>query len=145
MDAEISSTGKMNFADIVPGATVRLCMLSGAQFLAIKDFIMIVCGTDENVSMKMWETLPKLLKDELRKFRAVRDFGDGSGCEPIIEFVGALKLLHWLPGSKAKYMRTQIIEILKRYYFCHKPDLDDVQPTVAYQHQVKKVRDRRCK
>lgn len=51
--------------------------------------------------------------------------------QPTITFPGALKLIMWLPGEKAKIFRSKIAEILKRYFAGDLTLLDDIQANAA--------------
>ena len=45
------------FDEIVPGATVRLVVMKGTQYLSIRDLIMYLCDKDNKQAAQIWERL----------------------------------------------------------------------------------------
>ena len=45
------------FDEIVPGATVRFCVIDGVQYLSIRDMIMHVCGKDQHDAARTWREM----------------------------------------------------------------------------------------
>ena len=105
------------FDDIVPGARVRVCVMDGVQYLSIRDMIMCVCGKDNKRACETWDNLSQSKKDEVSDFFGNFQFpGKGQSVQPVISFVGALRLIMFLPGEAAKKYRASMAEILRRYY-----------------------------
>ena len=105
------------FDEIVPGATVRFCVIDGVQYLSIRDLIMCVCMKDNRRAIETWDRLSQNKKDEVSAFCAEKKFpGSGQSEQPVITFVGALKLIMFLPGEAAKKHRGAMTDILRRYY-----------------------------
>ena len=42
------------FEEIVPGATVRVAVIDGVQYLSIRDIIMCVCGKNATGTKGVW-------------------------------------------------------------------------------------------
>jgi hypothetical protein len=115
------------FDEIVPGATVRFCVIDGVQFLSIRDLIMCVCMKDNRRAIETWDRLSQNKKDEVTAFCAEKKFpGSGQSEQPVITFVGALKLIMFLPGEAAKKHRGAMTEILRRYYAGDASLIDEV-------------------
>ena len=105
------------FDDIVAGATVRLAEIGGLQYLSIRDIIMHVCGKDCNDAAQFWRRMSDDKVSELKTFCSNFKFpGRGQQDQPMITFPGALKLLMFLPGEKAKTHRSSMVTILTRYF-----------------------------
>lgn len=105
------------FDDIVAGATVRFTIIDGKQYLSIRDIIMHVCDKDKDQAGAVWRTLSDLKKNEVREFLSNFQFpGRGQQDQPVITFPGAIKLLMFLPGEKAKTHRSTMVSILTRYF-----------------------------
>jgi hypothetical protein len=103
--------------EIVPGATVRFCVMDGVQYLSIRDFIMCVCGKNNKRACETWDNINQTLKDELSEWIGTFQFpGRGQLDQPVITFMGALKLMMYLPGDTAKQHRSLMIDILRRYF-----------------------------
>ena len=105
------------FDEIVAGSTVRLISIDGLQYLSIRDIIMHVCDKDGDHSGAVWRNLSDSKKSELREFLSNFKFpGRGQQEQPVITFPGAIKLLMFLPGEKAKMHRSTMVTILTRYF-----------------------------
>jgi hypothetical protein len=102
--------------EIVPGSSVRMCVLDDLQHLSIRDTIMYFGGKTPKTANKTWENLSDSRKQEVAN--NVRHFkfpGQGQTEQPVITFKGALKLIMWIGGEKAKDMRAAMVSILSRY------------------------------
>ena len=105
------------FDDIVAGATVRFAEIDGVQYLSIRDIIMHLCDKNLNDAGAVWRNLADQKKNELQQFLLNFKFpGRGQQDQPMITFPGALKLLMFLPGEKAKTHRSSMVTILTRYF-----------------------------
>ena len=105
------------FDEIVPGATVRFCVIDGVQYLSIRDMIMHVCGKDQHDAARTWrEMKPERVSEVGRCLSSFHFPGQGQSEQPVITFVGALKLIMFLPGEAAKKHRGAMTDILRRYY-----------------------------
>lgn len=127
-----SGMSLMQFDELVAGATVRFTFVDGVQYLSVRDFIMVVCDQDQDRAGKTWRNLSEDRKNEVRQYLTNFKFtGRGQQIQPTITFPGALKLIMWLPGEKAKTFRTTICGILKRYFAGDPSLLDDIQANAA--------------
>ena len=105
------------FHDIVPGASVRITLIEGRQYLSIRDIIMCLCEKNKDMAGRVWRDVPEDKKNEVRPFLSNFLFpGQGQSVQPVITFPGALKLAMFLPGERAKQSRSKMAEILQRYY-----------------------------
>jgi hypothetical protein len=121
------STAIMLFNEIVPDATVRFAVINDVQYLSVRDLIMVLCGKDRNQSAEVWRRLPEVNKNEVKAFCFNYQFkGKGQQEQVLIQFEGAMKLLMWLPGDKAKRFRSDAAKILTRYYAGDKTLLAEV-------------------
>jgi hypothetical protein len=103
--------------EIIPGATVRVTVIDGVQFLSIRDFIMSMCAKDNKTASKIWERISDERKEDLATFCLNFKFpGQGQSEQPVITFPGAIKLSMFLPGESAKKNRSLMTEILVRYF-----------------------------
>ena len=92
-------------------------MIDGTQYLSTRDIIMCVCDKDCNHAADLWRTFSPEKKSELTPFLSVFKFpGRGQSEQPVITFPGAIKLLMFLPGEKAKMHRSTMVTILTRYF-----------------------------
>jgi hypothetical protein len=115
------------FDEIVPGATVRFCVIDGVQYLSIRDLIMCMCGKDNKRAWETWDNMSQIKKDEVSEFLGNFQFpGKGQSEQPVISFVGALKLIMFLPGEAAKTHRSAMSDILRRYYAGDASLIDEV-------------------
>jgi hypothetical protein len=112
------------FDEIVPGAIVRFCVIDGVQYLSIRDMIMCVCGKDNKDASKIWDRLTETQKEEVFH-------GQGQSEQPVITFVGALKLIMFLPGEAAKKHRSAMADILRRYFAGDASLLDEIERNQA--------------
>lgn len=106
------------FDDIAPGAEVRFAVIDGKQYLSVRDVIMCICGVDANEAGRIWRRLSPQRKDEIQTTAWLKfQFGGcGHSSQPGITFPGAVKLVMFLPGEKAKTSRSVMANILQRYY-----------------------------
>jgi hypothetical protein len=126
--AVVKVPATLPFDEIVPGATVRFCVIDGVQYLSIRDMIMCVCGKDSDHAGATWRNIADSKKDEVRQFLANFKFhGQGQSEQPVINFVGALKLIMFLPGEAAKKHRSAITDILRRYFAGDASLLDEIE------------------
>jgi hypothetical protein len=103
--------------EIVPGATVRFCVIDGVQYLSIQDFIMCVCGQNNKRACETWDNINQTFKDGFSEWIVTFQFPDrGQLDQPVITFMGALKLMLYLPGDTAQQHRSLMIDILRRYF-----------------------------
>ena len=105
------------FDEIVPGATVRLAVIQGTQYLSVRDLIMYLCDKDGDHACQTWRLLPYSKKEELSEHLAAFKFpGRGAGEQPVITFPGSIKLVMMLPGKRVQLYRTTLAGILSRYF-----------------------------
>ncbi len=120
------------FDEIVPGATVRFCVIQGAQYLSVRDMIMCVCGKNQNDAGEVWRKLSDDKKSEVQDFVLNFQFpGKGQSEQPVITFVGALKLVMFLPGEAAKKHRSAMADILRRYFAGDASLIDEIEANQA--------------
>ena len=139
LDKEVSS---IPFDEIATGATVRLTVINGIQYLSIRDIIMHICGKPANEASEVWRRMPDSQKDELQvscvrskmvnyageswrnldrkeelnKELAVYKFpGRGQQYQPVITLAGSVKLVMLLPGKRAQLYKSKFAEIISRY------------------------------
>ena len=105
------------FDDIVLGGEVRFAVIDGKQYLSVRDVIMCVCGVDNNDAGHIWRRMSPQQKNEVQTIWLKFQFpGRGQSPQPVITFPGAVKLVMFLPGEKAKTSRSVMANILQRYY-----------------------------
>ena len=105
------------FDEIVSGATVRLAMINGTQYLSVRDMIMYVCEKNANDAAEVWRNLSNSKKTEVSDSVLSFKFpGRGQQDQPVITFPGALKLVMFLPGETIKKHRSTMVTILTRYF-----------------------------
>ena len=105
------------FDEIVAGATARLAVIDGVQYLSIRDVIMHICDLSSIRANEKWRLLPDEVKNEVAEFLGNFKFpGKGNKFEPVITFKGALKLVMLVSGQKATLYRSAMVSILQRYY-----------------------------
>jgi hypothetical protein len=106
---------------------VCFCAIDGVQYLSILDLIMCVFIKDNKRSVETWDRLSQSKKKEVSSFCASIKFpGSGQSEQPVITFVGALKLIMFLPGEPAKEYRGAMTDILRRYYAGDASLIDEV-------------------
>jgi len=106
----------ISFGEIIPGATVRLIVIEGKQYLSVRDLIRHMCDKTIDTAGRVWRNISEDLKEELQDHMVEHQFkGRGNLKQPVITSKGAIKLLMWLPGDKAKSLRSAAAEILARY------------------------------
>ena len=105
------------FDEIVPGATVRLAVIQGTQYLSVRDLIMHLCDKNGDHACQTWRLLSYSKKEELSKDLAAFKFpGRGAGEQPVITFPGSIKLVMMLPGKHVQLYRTTLAGIISRYF-----------------------------
>lgn len=105
------------FDEIVAGATVRVAIIKGMQYLSVRDLIMHLCGKNNDEAGLVWRRMTPERLEELRSFCTNFKFpGRGAGEQPVISFPGALKLIMFLPGETAKQHRASMVTILQKYF-----------------------------
>lgn len=120
------------FDEIVPGATVRFCVKDGVQYLSIRDLIMCVCGKTNDEAGLVWRRMSPEKLEEVRSFCSNFQFpGKGQSEQPVITFVGALKLVMFLPGEAAKKHRSAMADILRRYFAGDASLIDEIEQNQA--------------
>jgi hypothetical protein len=116
------------FDEIVPGAIVRFCVIDGVQYLSIRDMIMCVCGKNNDEAGLVWRRMSPERLSEVRSYCSNFKFhGQGQLEQPVITFVGALKLIMFLPGEAAKMHRSAMADILRRYFAGDASLLDEIE------------------
>jgi hypothetical protein len=114
--------------EIVPGASVRMCVLDDLQYLCIRDTVMYFGGKKAQAATRTWERLPESRKQEVCTECTSFQFpGQGQVEQPVITFKGALKLIMWIGGEKAKDMRSAMVSILSRYYAGDGSLMDEIE------------------
>lgn len=127
MSAAATSLDRIPFDDIAQNSSVRVAMVDGVQYLSIRDIIMVMCDKNGNHANEIWRRVPENFKEEVNAFCVnLRFKGPGQKAQPVIQFQGALKMMMWLPGEKAKTFRSKAAEILTRYYAGDKTLLNEV-------------------
>jgi hypothetical protein len=115
------------FGELISGASVRVALIKGVQYLSVRDLIMVMCGKESNQASEVWRRVSEERKAEVKAFCFNLKFkGNGQREQPVIQFQGAIKLMMWLPGEQAKQFRSQASAILTRYYAGDKTLLADV-------------------
>jgi hypothetical protein len=115
------------FDDITPDASVRFTWIEQTQYISVRDLIMVMCDQNNDRAGKTWRNFDEARKQELASSLKVYKFpGQGQQEMAVISFKGAIKLLMWLPGEKAKIFRSKAADILTRYYAGDKTLLRDV-------------------
>ena len=105
------------FDEIVAGASVRVAVIKGLQYLSVRDLIMHLCGKNNDEAGLVWRRMTLDKKEVLGKDLAAFQFpGRGAGEQPVITFPGALKLLMMLSGKRVQLYRTTLAGILSRYF-----------------------------
>ena len=105
------------FDEIVPGATARLAVIDGVQYLSARDVIMHFGGHSAKTANRVWERLSDSRKEEVAtECRNFQFSGQGQTLQPVITFKGVLKLVMWIGGENAKDYRSTMVKILQKYY-----------------------------
>jgi len=101
--------------EIIPG--VRFTVIDGVQYLSVRDLIMVMCNkTNQEAARTLGRMMSESFKSEIECFLSFFKFpGRGHSDQPVIQLQGALKLLMWLPGDRAKSLRSSVSELLTRY------------------------------
>ena len=77
------------FDEIVPGASVRVVVIDGVQYLSIRDIVMALCEKNANDSALVWRRLSDDHKDEVQGMISTYQFpGRGQSPQPVITFPG---------------------------------------------------------
>ena len=107
----------MPFEEIAPGEKVQFAYINKVPCLSVKDLIKVICNPTSKNAMCPWDRLSEDQKSELLAFCKHWVFpGRGRQDPKVITFKGALKIVMWLGGEKAKEYRTKMVEILTRYF-----------------------------
>jgi hypothetical protein len=115
------------FGELISGASVRVALIGGVQYLSVRDLIMVMCGQTYIHASKTWSRMSETFKDEVSTdCRHLKFKGTGQKEQAVIQFRGAIKLMMQLPGEQAKQFRSQASAILTRYYAGDKTLLADV-------------------
>ncbi len=116
MSVTKSVNQKMDFNDLIPGASVRYTVIGGVKYLSVRDFIMAVCQKNINDAGAVWRNLSDEVKSEVQHFLLNYKFhGKGQQDQPVITFPGSVTLMMSLPGDIAKKSRSKATEILVPY------------------------------
>jgi len=127
MDLSRNEQGKIEFNELVPNTTVRFTVLDGVQYLSIRDLIVVVCEQNEKRACETWKLLSEERKSEVsEKIRKFKFTGKYQHTQPVITFPGAVMLMMWLSGNKAKSFRAKVTEIITRYFAGDKSLLRDL-------------------
>ena len=90
------------FDEIVPGASVRMTVIDGKQYLSIRDIIMYMCDKNNHRAAQTWREIPENQKEEVKKYIISFQFpGKGQSEQPVITFPGAIRLAMFLPGKNS--------------------------------------------
>ena len=118
--------------EIVAGATVRVAVIQGTQYLSVRNVIMYMCGKDNKQASQIWERISSDHKEELSSFCRNFQFpGRGQSMSPVITFPGALKLIMFLPGEMAKIHRSGMVKIIHRYFAGDASLLEEIEANAA--------------
>jgi len=115
--------------EIVPGATARLAVIDGVQYLSVRDVLMHICDLTAKRANEKWERLPDEIKKELAAFCGQFKFSGPGNPTPVqvITFQGVLKLVMLVSGQKAALYRTAMVKILQKYYAGDSSLLEEVE------------------
>lgn len=128
MDVSRKDNGVVEFGELIPNAHVRFTTINGVQYLSVKDLIMVICGHNEKRASEAWINFSEEKKLEISNEIGTFKFPEKyQRCQNVITFPGAIKLMMWLGGNKAKTFRTQITKILTKYFAGDKSLLAEVQ------------------
>ena len=135
--SKAETTAVIPFDEIVPGATVRLAVIDGTQYLSVRDVIMHVCGKNTNDTAEVWRNLSDSKKSEVKDSVLIFKFsGRGQQEQPVITFPGALKLIMFLPGEVAKKHRSAMVSILTRYFAGDASLLKEIEVNAASESPI---------
>ena len=114
-----------------PGALKLIMWLTGEKAKQYRSK-MVVCEQNSKRAWATWDNLSEERKKELSpKLGKIKFDGRGEREQPGVTFDGALTLMNWLPGEKAKTWRRKATHILKRYFAGDPTLLDDIQANAA--------------
>jgi chromosome segregation ATPase len=120
------------FDELVPGATARLAVIEGLQYLSLRDVIMHLCGSSSKTASKRWERYSDDVKEEVATFCRHFQFpGQGNKPELVINFKGCLKLAMLVSGENAARHRSAMVNILSRYYAGDGSLTDEIEANAA--------------
>ena len=100
--------------EIAPGATIRVTVINGMQYLSTRDFIMHVCERDTNDAAQIWRRIPEDMKKGLG-YEEFKFPGRGQQEQPVVTFPAALELVGMLPGENSRKNQSAMTKILVRY------------------------------
>ena len=90
----------MSLDEIAHGATVRVTVIDGKQYMSIRDLIMHMCGVNFDHAGKTWRRMSAEHKSDIQAFCKMFQFpGRGQSEQPVITFPGAIKISMFLPGN----------------------------------------------
>ena len=103
--------------DIQVGASAKVCMLNGVEYMSIRDLIMSQCEKTNKRASETWATFSPEAKRELSGFCGKFQFpGRGQREEDVINFQGAMRLIMMLTGDVAMRNRSKMVDKLQRFY-----------------------------
>ena len=138
---QAETTALIPFDEIVPGASVRLAVINGVQYLSVRDVIMHVCGKNNDEAGLVWRRMSPARLEELRS-NCCLNFqfpGRGQSEQPVITFQGALKLIMFLPGEVAKKHRSAMVSILTRYFAGDASLLKEIEANAASESPIQQM------
>jgi hypothetical protein len=98
---------------------------------------MHLCEKDYKDASKVWERLPEDQKEEVSPFcRHFKFPGQGQQVQNVITFPGAIKLIMFLPGEKAKHSRSAMTEIIQRYFAGDPSLLAEIEANAKSSHPI---------
>jgi len=125
--SDLKTDDTILFEKIASDAKVRWTMIDGTQYLSIRDMIVTACSTNPNYAGQIWRNLSGDKKEELSQYLKVYQFsGPGQSPQPVITFLGAIKMIMFLPGSAAKRHRLEFATTLQRYYAGDESLIDEI-------------------
>jgi len=123
--------------EILPGAAIRVTVISGVQYLSVRDLIMFVCDATVDYAGQIWRNVSFSRKSEVQDHLSSFHFpGRGQSDQPVITFPGAIKLSMFLPGKKAKKNRSLMANIIVRYFAGDRTLIEDIATNAMLDHPV---------
>jgi hypothetical protein len=128
------------FDDIAPGASVRVVVIDGVQYLSIRDIVMSLCQKNMNDASEVWRNLSDDRKHEVQDMITTYQFpGRGQSAQSVITFPGAIRLSMFLPGENAKRHRSATAKILERYFAGDKSLIAEIEANAVSMQPVAKM------
>ena len=128
------------FDEIVQGASVRVVIIDGVQYLSIRDIVMSLCKKNMNDASDVWRKLSDEHKREVRDMVSTYQFpGRGQSAQSVITFPGAIRLSMFLPGEHAKRHRSAMSQILTRYFAGDKSLLAEIEANAVSSQPVSQM------